>query len=87
MLTVTQFACFIMSQKAKWWLMLFPIACTFQIYSADTGQCLYSLQDDDISKFHLPVTSIHFKPYEDSDKIEHKSILIATCKTFAYQRV
>ncbi|KAK2169127.1 hypothetical protein LSH36_12g17008 [Paralvinella palmiformis] len=49
-----------------------------KLYNADTGQCLYVLTDDDITKFHLPVTSIHFKPYEDSDKVEHKSILIAT---------
>ena len=62
--------------------MFIAIICMFQLYNADTGQCLYVLTDDDITKFHLPVTSIHFKPYEDSDKVEHKSILIATCKIF-----
>ena len=51
-----------------------------QIYNPDTGQNLHSLSDDDTTRRKLPVTSIHFTPYDDMDKIEHKHLLMATCK-------
>ena len=52
----------------------------FQIYNPDSAQCLFSLSDDDTQCARLPVTSLNFQPSTDTDKIEHKHIIMATCK-------
>lgn len=48
-----------------------------KIFSPDTGQCLYSLCDDDVAMCHLPVTSIRFRPWGEDDKPDHKNIILA----------
>jgi WD40 repeat protein len=49
-----------------------------RIFNPETGQSLYSLTDGDTSKTNLPVTSLRFKPSQETDKTEHKHILLAT---------
>ncbi|XP_061189530.1 WD repeat-containing protein 5-like [Saccostrea echinata] len=49
-----------------------------KIYSPSTYQCLYSLQDTDTQKKHLPVTQIRFRLYSSDEKPEYSHILIAS---------
>ncbi|KAL5016007.1 hypothetical protein ScPMuIL_005596 [Solemya velum] len=49
-----------------------------KIYSPDTFQLLYSLQDDDTISQRLPVTQIRFRIPQREDKQDSSNILIAT---------
>ena len=50
----------------------------FQIYSPDTGHCVYSLSDQDTLNSHLPVTCLRWKSRADTDS--YGNILLATCE-------
>ena len=52
----------------------------FQIYSPDTGHCVYSLSDQDTFKSHLPVTCLRWKPASNADT--YGNVLLASCKFY-----
>lgn len=49
-----------------------------KIFDAGNSHCLYSLQDDDTLKHHLPVTQLRFRIFSPSEKEEYGHILVAS---------
>lgn len=49
-----------------------------KIFNPQNSQCLYSLQDDDTLKHHLPVTQVRFRIYHNTEKEEYANILVAS---------
>ncbi|CAC5418052.1 unnamed protein product [Mytilus coruscus] len=48
------------------------------IFNPNNSQLLYSLQDDDTLKHHLPVTQIRFRIFSSLEKEEYSHILVAS---------
>lgn len=49
-----------------------------KIFNPNNSQLLYSLQDDDTLKHHLPVTQIRFRIFSSLEKEEYSHILVAS---------